>query len=270
MEARKLAVGCGWLWIKQGIYLFKKSPILWVVLTFMGITSLIAIASIPVVGDPLATLLFPVLFSGLLRGCHALEHDEELELAHLFAGFHRNTQQLISLGGLNLIGQLSIFGVMMVTGGSALVGILMSNTQIEDPAALTQAAMGAGFAIMIGLALFTVLMMATQFAPMLVTFDKVSPIAALKASLRACLNNIAPLSVYGIMIVLFGIVASLPMMLGWLILLPILTTSIYAAYRGMFPTEEELAAASGAPSVPASTPVENVGNDANGNDQPGN
>lgn len=261
MEAKRLSVGCGWLWIRQGIYLFKKSPILWVALTFMGITSLIAIGSIPVVGDPLATLLFPVLFSGLLQGCHALEHDQELELAHLFAGFQRNTQQLVALGGLNLVGQLSIFGVMTITGGGALVGILMGGTQVDDPAALTQAAMGAGFSIMIGLGLFTLLLMATQFAPMLVTFDKVAPFAALKLSLRACVNNLAPLSVYGVMMVLFGLVASLPMMLGWLVLLPIMITSIYASYRGMFPdaepavTPQEEVAAANDESTPPSDPV---------------
>ena len=124
MEANKLTMGSGWLWIKQGIYLFKKSPILWVVLTLIGIAALVGISSIPVAGEFLATLLFPVLFSGLLWGCHALEHDEELELAHLFMGFQRNTQQLVTLGGLNLIGQLLIFGVMMLAGGTALVEIL--------------------------------------------------------------------------------------------------------------------------------------------------
>ncbi len=243
MDAKKLSAGTGWLWIKQGIYLFKKSPILWVVLTAIAIVGLIGIASIPVVGDPLATLLFPVIFSGLLWGCHALEHDEELELAHLFAGFQRNTQQLITLGGLNLVGQLLIFGVMMLTGGTALVDILMSGTPTDDPAVFAQATTGAGFAILLGFTLFSVLLMATQFAPMLVTFDKLSPIAALKASLRSCWRNLIPLSVYGAMMMLFAIAASLPMMLGWFILLPIMVTSIYAAYRGIFPPPEQPVAA---------------------------
>lgn len=242
MEAKKLSAGFGWLWIKQGIYLFKKSPVLWVVLTAIAIAGVIGIASIPVIGDPLATLLFPVIFSGLLWGCHALEHDEELELAHLFAGFQRNTQQLVALGGLNLVGQLLIFGVMMLAGGAALVGILMNNSPTEDPAVIAQATTGAGFAILLGFTLFSVLLMATQFAPMLVTFDKLSPIAALKASLRSCWLNLIPLSVYGAMMLLFAIAASLPMMLGWFILLPIMITSIYAAYRGIFPTAEESAA----------------------------
>lgn len=239
MEAQKLSAGHGWLWIKQGIYLFKKSPVLWVVLTLIGVVGMIAIASIPVVGDSLATLLFPVIFSGLLLGCHALEHDEELELAHLFAGFQHNTQQLITLGGFNLVGQLLIFGVMMISGGAALVGILMKGTPTDDPAILTQAVMGAGFAITIGMALFTVLLMATQFAPMLVTFDKLLPMAALKKSLHSCLRNLVPLSVYGAMMMLFALAASLPFMLGWLVLLPIMITSIYAAYRGIFPREEQ-------------------------------
>ena len=238
MEAKKLTAGFGWLWIKQGIYLFKKSPVLWVVLSIITIAGLIGIASIPVVGDPLATLLFPVIFSGLLWGCHALEHDEELELAHLFAGFRHNTQRLVTLGGLNLVGQLLIFGVMMLTGGAALVGILMNGSPTEDPAVITQAAMGAGFAILLGITLFSVLLMATQFAPMLVTFDKLSPLEALKTSLRSCWRNLIPLSVYGAMMLLFAIAASLPMMLGWFILLPIMVTSIYAAYRGIFPRAE--------------------------------
>lgn len=238
MEAKKLMAGTGWLWIKQGNYLFKKSPILWVVLTLIGIVGLIGFASIPVVGDPLATLLFPVMFAGLLLGCRALEHDEELELAHLFGGFHHNTQQLITLGGLNLVGQLLIFGVMKLSGGAALVDILMNNSPAEDPAVIAQAVAGAGFAIVLGLILFTVLLLATQFAPMLVVFDKVSPFEALKASLRGCWLNLAPLSVYGIMMMLFAVAASLPMMLGWFILMPIMITSIYAAYRGIFPGAE--------------------------------
>jgi hypothetical protein len=239
MEAKKLNAATGWLWIKQGNYLFKKSPILWVSITFIGVVGLIGVASIPVVGDPLATLLFPVMFAGLLAGCRALEHDEELELAHLFAGFHHNTQQLITLGGLNLVLELLIFGVMKITGGAALVDILMNNTQAEDPTVLAQAVAGAGIAVILGLILFTVLLMATQFAPMLVAFDKVRPVDALKASLRGCLNNMLPLSLYGTMMLLFAIAASLPMMLGWFILLPIMITSIYAAYRGIFPGAEE-------------------------------
>ena len=238
MEARKVPAANAWLWIKQGYWLFKKSPVLWVVLTAIGIAGLIGLAMIPVVGDPLATLLFPVLMAGFMAGCRALEMEEELELAHLFAGFRLRTQQLVTLGGINLVCQLLIFGVMMMTGGSALVAILMSGAQVEDPAVLTQAIAGAGMSLLLGMTLFFVLLMAMQFAPMLVLFDQVAPVAALKISLQAFLRNAMPLTAYGLLLLPFAVLASMPMMLGWLILMPVLITSVYAAYRDFFPIEE--------------------------------
>lgn len=237
MEARKVNAANGWLWIKQGYWLFKKSPVLWVVLLTISVVGMIAIAAIPVVGDPLATLLFPILLAGFMLGCRALEQDEELELAHLFAGFQHNTQQLVALGGLNLVCQLLILGVMMLTGGATLVGILMAGHQVEDPSVLVQAMAGAGLALLLGISLFFVLLLAMQFAPMLVVFDQMSPLSAMRTSLRACLRNVLPLTMYGAMLLPFAILASVPMMLGWLILLPVLITSMYATYRDLFPKE---------------------------------
>jgi hypothetical protein len=241
MEARKLTASDGWLWIKQGNYLFKKSPVLLVTVTLITIATLITASRIPLAGEAIVGLLFPVLFSGLMRGCQALENDEELELAHLFSGFQSSAPYLVTLGAINLIAQLLIFSLMSNTGGKALVEIFNSETPVEDPVILTAAIQSAGLSIPLGLILFSALLMATQFAPMLVTFNNATPLAALKASLRACLRNVAPLSVYGAIMILFAFVASLPMMLGWLILLPIMITSIYAAYRRIFPTAEEMA-----------------------------
>ena len=239
VEARKVNASHGWMWIKNGYWLFRKNPLIWMVLTVIGVTGLLVIAIVPVVGDPLATLLFPVLLAGFMFGCHALAQGEELELAHLFAGFQKHAQQLVTLGGVNLVGQLLILGAMMLTGGATLVGIMMSGKPPDDPAMLMQAVAGAGFALLLGLMLFGVLMMAMQFAPMLVIFGGMQPIPALKASLRAFLRNMVPLTVYALALLPFAVLATLPMMLGWLVLLPIIFTSMYAIYRDLFPAQEE-------------------------------
>ena len=239
MEARKVNAINGWMWIKQGYWLFRKNPLLWMALTAIGVIGMLGIAIIPVVGDPLATLLFPVLLAGFMFGCHALAQGEELELAHLFAGFQQNAHQLVTLGGINLVGQLLILGVMMLTGGATLVSILMSGKPPDDPAILMQAIAGAGFALLLGVTLFTILLMAMQFAPMLVIFGKMPPIPALKTSLRAFLRNMIPLTVYGVMLLPFAILATLPIMLGWLVLLPIVIASLYAIYRDLFPMQPE-------------------------------
>lgn len=242
MEARKVSAINGWLWIKQGYWLFRKSPLLWVSLTAIGVIGMLGLASVPVVGDPLATLLFPILLAGYMLGCHALAQGEELELAHLFAGFQRNAQQLVTLGGINLVVKLLILGVMKFAGGAELVDILTSGRQVEDPAVLMRAVEGAGMALPLGLILFSLLMMAMQFAPMLVIFGKIPPVQAMKTSMRTFLRNILPLTVYGAMLLPFAYVASLPMMLGWLVLMPVLIASMYATYRDLFPMQPEAAA----------------------------
>lgn len=246
MNARKVPALNGWLWIKQGWALFSQSGVLWSVLGVVGVGSMMALSLMPVVGEPLATLLFPVLLAGYMQGCRALERGEELELAHLFSGFSHHSQALITLGGVNLVGQLLIFGVMMVTGGATLASIFMGSTQVDDPAIFAQAVAGAGFALALGAVLFILLLMAGQYAPMLVIFGNVKPIEALKRSLRACLDNIIPMSVYGLLMLPFALLATLPAMLGWLVLLPVMMTSMYAAYHDIFdmaaPQQEERSA----------------------------
>lgn len=254
MEARKVSAINGWLWVKQGFWLFRKSPLLWVSLTAIGVIGMLGLASVPVVGDPLATLLFPVLLAGYMLGCHAQAQGEELELAHLFAGFRQNAQQLVTLGGINLVVKLLILGVMKSAGGAELVDILTSGQQVEDPAVLVRAVEAAGMALPVGLILFSLLMMAMQFAPMLVIFGKMPPVAAMKTSLRAFLRNVVPLTVYGVMLLPFAFLASLPMMLGWLVLMPVVIASMYATYRDLFPMQPEAAAHDVAAPTPDNQP----------------
>ncbi len=235
MEAQKLAANHGWQWIKQGYTLFMKAPLLWLVLLLICFVAIVMLSAIPLIGQPLASLLLPVILVGLMEGCRALTQGEELELAHLFSGFKKHTSQLVTLGGIALVAQFLIIGIMMLLGGAALVNVLMSGTPPQDPEIIKQAAAGAGLSILLGIALLGALIMAMQFSPMLVFFNELAPVAAMKLSLRAFLNNVGPMLVYGFTLFMLAILASIPMMLGWLVLAPIMLTSIYAAYSDIFP-----------------------------------
>ena len=239
MEPKHLTAGHGWEWIKQGYALFMKAPLLWIVLLLICVVAAVAFSNIPVVGEPLVSLLMPVVLAGLMAGCRALLDGEELELAHLFRGFQQHTTQLVTLGGIALVSQFLIFGLMMLVGGAALVSILMSGQPDVAPDAMMQAVSGAGLAMLLGIILFSVLIMAMQFAPLLVFFNDVTPLMAMKLSLRAFLNNIGAMRVYGMTFVFLAILASIPMMLGWLILLPLVFTSLYASYSDIFPAKKE-------------------------------
>ena len=234
MEARAVNITNGWLWIKQGYRLFRKSTLLMIVLTAISVLGIMTVAAIPTVGDMLATLLFPALFAGFMLGCRELDRGEELELEHLLAGFQGNGSALIALGGINLVCQILILGVMYSLGATELVEILMAGHHVEDTEVMKQAIENAGPALPIGLVLFSLLLMAMQFAPMLVMFDRLPPLAAMRASLKACLRNVLPLTMYAAMLLPFAFLASVPLMAGWLILLPIMATSVYVAYRDVF------------------------------------
>lgn len=242
MEPKRLDAQHGWQWIKTGYALFMKAPLLWIVLLAICFVAAAGVSAVPIVGEPLVSLLMPVVIIGLMAGCYSLEQGEELELMHLFCGFVRHTSHLITLGGIALVGQYLIFGVMMIVGGATLVGILMNSHTGIAPNVIQQAVAGAGAAVIIGIVLFSLLLMAMQFAPMLVYFRNIAPVAAMKLSLRAFGHNVGAMFVYGMSFMLLAILASMPMMLGWLILMPMVFTTLYASFCDIFPADVVISA----------------------------
>ena len=78
------------------------------------------------------------------------------------------------------------------------------------------------------------LMMALWFAPALVLFNRMSPLGALRASFDACLKNTLPFLIYGLILMVLAFFATLPALLGYLLLIPVVSGSVYAAYRDIF------------------------------------
>jgi uncharacterized membrane protein len=87
---------------------------------------------------------------------------------------------------------------------------------------------------LVALALSIPIYMALWFAPALVVLRGMAPVAALQESFFGCLKNILPFLVYSIVLMVLGIVASIPLGLGWLVLGPTLIASVYVSYRDVF------------------------------------
>jgi uncharacterized membrane protein len=235
MNIQKLPAEHGWRWIKQGYSLFMKAPVLWVAMLIICCVAAVLVSAIPLIGDALVSVCTPIVLIGLMSAARAVQQGEALELAYLFSGLQKRTAHLLMLGGIALLAQYLIFGGMWLVGGEALVKLLISQTPLDDTNSMTQAMVGAGFAAMLGVVLFSIVMMAMQFAPMLVYANGIAPLEALKISLRAFLKNIPAMLVYSLTLTSFAILASLPLMLGWLVLLPIVFISLYASYCDIFP-----------------------------------
>ena len=243
MEARVVAPARGWQWLFEGFWLFRKTPVIWLALTLalglMWVVSLI----IPVLGPLLFNLLSPALFAGLMVGCRALESGKPLEMAHLFAGFREHATPLVTVGGVYLVGTVIVVEiVLVVAGGSMLPAVLTKpGTDIET---LRAAARSMAVALAIGAAVYLPVLMAVWFAPLLVVFNGLAPVAAMKLSFTACVSNTVPFLVYGVAVLMAWIVLSLPAALGaagallaaalLVASIPVLICSVYMSYRDIF------------------------------------
>jgi len=59
----------------------------------------------------------------------------------------------------------------------------------------------------------------------------------MKQSFQASLRNVIPFLVYGIIVLCLAVVASIPLFLGWLVLIPTMIGSVYYSYRDIFVNE---------------------------------
>ena len=118
----------------------------------------------------------------------------------------------------------------MAVGGGGVMGGLMTG----NPVGIGLAFGSVALAMLLSLALSMPLFMAMWFAPALVFFNNMSPVEALKASFNACLKNTLPFLVYGLIVLVLAFFAALPIFLGFLVLLPVVSGSVYVSYRDIF------------------------------------
>ena len=229
-EARAVAAGQGWAWIAGGFEMFKKNPGIWIAVVVLLFVIMMVLSFIPFLGSIALMLLMPVFTAGIMLGCRSLAQNGPLEVGHLFAGFQNQTGNLVVLGAISIGAMIVVMlPVMAIVGFGAFFSASAGG-------AVGAGGIGATFllAFLIAFALSILIYMALWFAPALVVFRGAAPIAALKQSFGACLKNIVPFIIYGVVVMVLGILATIPLMLGWLVLGPVLAASVFVAYQDIF------------------------------------
>ncbi len=196
MGIQKLKAVRGWVWVKQGYQLIMRNPLLAVALALISTMAMFAMFLVPLLGPFVALTLMPVVIAGYMRVCRALEEGEEVELAHLVAGFQKNLPRLIALGSLLVLGLLVTATVIIAIGGEALRNLFEGLNATNDPKAQMDLMLAAGpdvnLGILVGMSLLVILGLAFQYAPMLVFFSGMTPFASLRASMIGILRNVIP------------------------------------------------------------------------------
>jgi uncharacterized membrane protein len=227
--------GRGAGWISDGFGHFKSSPFAWIGAYIILFILVVLALLIPLV-SLLLNIVIPVFVAGFMLGCREQDQGGAFRVGHLFAGFSKPYfSRLAIVGVLYSVGSIIIMIMAFIMlffllGGTELIEQAQSG-QIEgvlrDPQPIILASL-------VGALLAMPLLMAIWFAPALVAFQDISPVDAMIASFKACLVNVIPFLIYGLVALILTILASIPLLLGHIILIPVLTASVYVAYRDIF------------------------------------
>lgn len=245
-ETVRVPVSRGVEWIVDGWRGFTASPGMWIVLAIIWFLITLVLQMLPVVGMLAGFFVAPILAGGLLICAEDVHGGRAPDLERLFRPVTdartRNPMLILSAIYLGANVAVIVLGVLLLVAGAGAVmvrhhgGVFPMDPAQVDPGVLFT--MG-GFALMVGLvlfALFLVILILFYFAIPLVTFGRLDPGAAIATGTRALLRNWAPLTVLGLLYLPLSVLASLPLMLGWLILLPMTFCIWYATYRDVFPS----------------------------------
>ena len=234
-----VAAGRGLEWWTHGWNLFRGAPWTWIAIMILFLAIMFGLSLIPFFGQIASTLLYPVLGAGVLVGARQLDRGSELTVGHLFACFNDKALPLIIVallyfGGWFVIWLIAAALLVGVVGFGSFASLLSGDPAQSVLAMLSAFGLGAVVVLLLAALLGVPLLMAYWFAPALVLFRGDEPFAAMKTSFTACLRNMPPFLVYGLLGLLFAVVASIPFGLGWLVLLPVYAASMYASYKDIF------------------------------------
>ena len=230
--------GAGWHWITRGFWHFKQNPVAWILTMVVWVVLSVVVSIIPFVGSLAITLFSPVVLAGFMLGCATQDHGEDFELSHLFAGFSSSVGQLVLVVLLYLAVFFIIGIIMAMVGGGVMIGMMggMEAMENPDPTMMSSTA-GVGsvvLMIVVAFGLSIPLLMAYWFAPALIAMEGLSAMAAMKLSFLGCLKNMLPFLVYGIVAMIIVIIGAIPVGLGLLVVMPVMTASVYTAYRAIY------------------------------------
>jgi hypothetical protein len=231
---RAVAARRGWDWVAAGWALFCKQPRTWLAwVAVLVAIILVLLMAHPLFGRLLLIGLGPLLMAGIACGCRELDEGRAMKFSHLFAGFGAAAGQLAALGAICAVATaVIVFGVVSASGVDLSAIGSGQNVAAMPPAQL----MAVLLAMLVILGLLVPVAMAAWFAPLLVVFDGRRATGAMRESFVASLRNIMPMLVYGVVTLVLIVAATLPALLGWLVLLPVLAASVYTSYKDVFTT----------------------------------
>jgi uncharacterized membrane protein len=232
---RRVSAGHGveW-WSRAWQLLFQKGAAgVWIAMNLIAFVIGIVLHFIPLVGWIAGQIAVFVFAGGFMVAARKTEGGTVPTVGDLFAGFGSPLGSLVFGAVLVLVGLLLVFWAMAMAGISAFFAG-MFGFAYGHPGPLVGLGATSLLLVTVGLLLLVPISLAWWLAPALIVLRQQQPFEALKTSLAACWANLGAVAVCGLLGIVFAVIASIPLMLGWLILGPLIALATYTAYRDLF------------------------------------
>jgi hypothetical protein len=263
MQLIEVPAKTGYVWFRQGIWLFRKNPLAFLTLFFAYLLAMTLISLIPVIGGVLPLALIPGVAVGFMAACRDTVAGKPVFPTILVDGFRSYggtvAKRLLLLGALYIVAMALVLAASSLADGGVLLRLMLGGETVQ-PEAIANGAIP--LAVLTALACYVPVAMLFWFSPVLSAWHDVPPVKAMFFSVVSCWRNRGAFIVYGALWFAVAITVSLGLSallqafgagdLAMLVLMPcsiIVTTmlycSFYATYRGCFgvPTPEPPAAA---------------------------
>jgi uncharacterized membrane protein len=235
-EIARLPAGDGMTWVGDGWEMFKANPGTWVGIALVFGVLTIGVNLIPIIGGFAAYVLMPILFGGLMLACDAQRRGEAPTISQMFEGFNRQFGQLALVGVIYVAALLALVLVLVLVAAVffSVAALDLGNMTSAYADGDTQALLIVLLFVLVLIGATLPLTMSVWFAPALVILHEVPAFEAMKRSFQGCLANIVPFLVYGVVTLFLTLLATLPLLLGWLVVGPIFIGSAYSGYRRIY------------------------------------
>jgi hypothetical protein len=252
MQLIEVPAKTGYVWFRQGIWLFRKNPLAFLTLFFSYLLVMTLIAQIPFVGGVLPLVFIPGVAVGFMAACRDTIAGKPVFPTILVDGFRSYgsvvAKRLLVLGVLYIVAMALVLAGSALADGGTLLKVMTGLASMEPETIENSNIM---MAFLAALAFYVPVAMLFWFSPILAAWHDVPPVKAMFFSLVSCWRNRGAFIVFAALwfavaiTVSFGLSALMQalgagdfaiavLMPATMIVTTMLYCSFYATYRGCF------------------------------------
>lgn len=269
MQLIEVPAKTGYVWFRQGIWLFRKNPLAFLTLFFAYLLVMTLIAQVPLIGAALPLVFVPGVAVGFMAACRDTIAGKPVFPTILIDGFRSygsiTARRLFLLGALYIVAMTLVLLASTFADGGVLLHLMLGTGDLDEKTIMNS---NLSLAALTAFAIYVPVAMLFWFSPILCAWHDVPPMKAMFFSVVSCWRNRTAFIVYGALWFAVTITVSLGLsflmqalgMLGFapavllpasIVVMTMIYCSFYATYRGCFGVPP----AADAPDLPTAPPA---------------